>query len=216
MATSGSNEGNPDVYFVDCVISNCQGAASVFQGGTYVRCLIADNNFRKAPVASSVIVCRDARFLNCVFTRNDSPGNAFFAQSADDLCSRFVNCSFVDNLAGFYSHTGMKWYNTLTSVSRWDDDGGIRTNSVKDTTATRMLMAPTLGDWRVRKGSAAENGGETEYLADETIIPLPSSIDRFKDFYGKAIDGTKETLCLGAVQSVAEPAGGDQIGNMRR
>ena len=212
MATSGSNEGNPNVYFVDCVISNCQGAASVFHGGTYVRCLIADNNFRKAPSASAVVVSCAGKFFNCVFTRNHSTGNAFFSGSGDANYSTFLNCSFVDNLAGFYSYTGMRWYNCLTSVSSWPNDGGIRTNSVKDTTATRMLMAPSLGDWRVRKGSAAENGGAMEYFADESIISLPSSVDRYRDFCGSPVDRSQTTLCLGAVQDVAVAAGGAIVG----
>jgi hypothetical protein len=69
MITSGSNEGNRNVFFEDCVFSNCIGAESIFHGGTYIRCLFADNNMTKADT-HNIHFCFSANFIHCVFTRN--------------------------------------------------------------------------------------------------------------------------------------------------
>ena len=217
MITSGSNEGNRNVFFEDCVFSNCIGAESIFHGGTYIRCLFADNNMTKA-ATHDIHFCFSANFMHCVFTRNsviDDTGEVNLSRSCHIVSrsstdySTFVNCTMVDNLARWHNNNHAHWYNSVCSFSHIAlDDGAVRANVLVDSSSKRLLMAPTLSDWCVRKGSEAENAGNAEYLTDPSIIPLPDSIERLKDFYGNPIDVSSGTVAAGAVQKAVEPKGG--------
>ena len=221
MASSGSNDGARNVYIVDCVISNCQSAGTAIMGGTFVRCLFADNRLTYA--GRDMWFCRDSSFLNCVFTRNEQRdpdtgayrnGSVYFNSSSSTSYTKFVNCTFADNRAQWWNHNYAHWYNCLCSMSRIPTDdgaygaGGCQLNLCRDSTAKRILMAPSLGDWRVRKGGEAETAGDPQYLTDETIIPLPEGVERLKDIRGNAIDVSGTTICAGAVQEVVEQKGG--------
>ena len=223
MATTGNNDADRNIFFVDCVFTNCQGAASVVRGGTFVRCRFQDNQFRKGSTVSSCGFCNTSSFLNCLFTRNmavDAEGKrvtttVFFQNVSTSDSTKFVNCTFADNLAYWYSNSGVRMYNCLHSLSRFVTDDGsqsYRYNVCVDSTAVRALMAPSLGDFRVRKGGAADQGGKSEYLTDETLIPLPEGVERLLDVDRNPIDVSAGTVAVGAVQTVAEQKAGALVG----
>ena len=97
------------------------------------------------------------------------------------------------------------------------DDGSSRVNQINDNSSTRMMMAPTLGDIRLREGTVAVTAGDPQYVGSDEIIPMPEvdrlglsedfRIDPYIDLYGNPIPKTG-TIACGAVQQTAVPAAG--------
>ena len=213
-----------DVYpktfaLVDCVISNCYGARSLVTGGSLVRCRIENNTFYKNAANGLPNSFAQCNVLNSrVFnnwavdreTRMDAEGG-----NISTHMSRFVNTTFANNRYAHYSNAPTWYYSCLFAIStfRTDDgsteaNGGCASNVVVDTVSTRCALAPTVGDIRIRKGSVAETAGRVDALADASLFPLPSGVDRFLDMDGNAIASDAATICAGASQTVVVPPGG--------
>ena len=220
-------------YLVDCVISNCQGAVGgqIAVGGTFVRCRIQDNKFRKGANGdkdSLYMGMGGTRFLNCLFWRNmtvDEFGNASNLSVYWNK-GRLVNCTAAANRCRFWSHEPTYTYNCIGasgSLNRIaESDGTHAVNQVNDNATTRMMMDPSGGDFRLREGTAGATGGDAAYLADSPdYIPMPEvdrlglsedfRIDPYIDLYGKTIPKTGAIAC-GAVQETAVPAAGAIVG----
>lgn len=218
-----------DVYpkafaLVDCVISNCYGAYSLVTGGSLVRCRIEGNTFYKNSAGELPFSFTQCNVLNSrVFnnravdreTRMDAD-----AGNVRTVNSRFVNTTFANNRHAHYSNAPTWYHSCLFAVSsfRTDDgsteaNGGCQSNVVVDTVSTRCALAPTAGDIRIRKGSVAETAGRVDALADESLFPLPSGVDRFRDIDGHAIASGAATICAGASQTLVTPPGGAICGD---
>ena len=213
-----------DVYpktfaLVDCVISNCYGARSLVTGGSLVRCRIENNTFYKNADGNLPYSFTQCNVLNSrVFnnravdreTRMDAEGG-----SISTHMSRFVNTTFANNRYAHYSNAPTWYYSCLFAISTFrTDDGsteancGCASNVVVDTVSTRCALAPTVGDIRIRKGSVAETAGRVDALANASLFPLPSGVDRFRDMDGNAIASDAATICAGASQTVVVPTSG--------
>ena len=213
-----------DVYpktfaLVDCVISNCYGARSLVTGGSLVRCRIEGNTFYKNSAGELPFSFTQCNVLNSrVFnnravdreTRMDAD-----AGNVRTVNSRFVNTTFANNRHAHYSNAPTWYHSCLFAVSsfRTDDgsteaNGGCQSNVVVDTVSTRCVLAPTVGDIRIRKGSVAETAGRVDALANASLFPLPSGVDRFRDMDGNAIASDAATICAGASQTVVVPTSG--------
>ncbi len=209
---------------VDCVISNCYGALSLVTGGSLVRCRIENNTFYKNSGGALPFSFTQCNVLNSrVFNNRAVDRETRMDADADNVRtvnSRFVNTTFANNRHALYANKPTWYYSCLFAVSsfRTDDgsteaNGGCQSNVVVDTVSTRCVLAPTTGDIRIRKGSVAETAGRVDALADESLFPLPSGVDRFKDLYGNAIVSDAATICAGASQTVVTPASGAICGS---
>lgn len=218
-----------DVYpktfaLVDCVISNCYGARSLVTGGSLVRCRIENNTFYKNSGGALPFSFTQCNVLNSrVFNNRAVDRETRMDADADNVRtvnSRFVNTTFANNRHAHYSNAPTWYYSCLFAVSsfRTDDgsteaNGGCASNVVVDTVSTRCALAPTVGDIRIRKGSVAETAGRVDALADESLFPLPSGVDRFRDIDGHAIASGAATICAGASQTLVTPPGGAICGD---
>lgn len=219
------NQTYPKAFaLVDCVISNCYGAYSLVTGGSLVRCRIEGNTFYRNSAGELPFSFTQCNVLNSrVFnnravdreTRMDAD-----AGNVRTVNSRFVNTTFANNRHAHYSNAPTWYHSCLFAVSsfRTDDgsteaNGGCQSNVVVDTVSTRCALAPTAGDIRIRKGSVAETAGRVDALADESLFPLPSGVDRFRDIDGHAIASGAATICAGASQTLVTPPGGAICGD---
>ena len=209
---------------VDCVISNCYGAYSLVTGGSLVRCRIENNTFYKNSGGALPFSFTQCNVLNSrVFNNRAVDRETRMDADADNVRtvnSRFVNTTFANNRHAHYSNAPTWYYSCLFAVSsfRTDDgsteaNGGCQSNVVVDTVSTRCALAPTAGDIRIRKGSVAETAGRVDALADESLFPLPSGVDRFRDIDGHAIASGAATICAGASQTLVTPPGGAICGD---
>ncbi len=209
---------------VDCVISNCYGAYSLVTGGSLVRCRIENNTFYKNSGGALPFSFTQCNVLNSrVFNNRAVDRETRMDADADNVRtvnSRFVNTTFANNRHAHYSNAPTWYYSCLFAVSsfRTDDgsteaNGGCQSNVVVDTVSTRCALAPTAGDIRIRKGSVAETAGRVDALADESLFPLPSGVDRFRDIDGNAIASGAATICAGASQTLVTPPGGAICGD---
>jgi hypothetical protein len=209
-----------NTYIVDCIIKDCIGGMSVTLGGTFVRCRFTDTAYTWAPASTgqTVLLTSGSRLMNCLFDNNRTVDPVTHEPVLTSFLfgngSKFVNCTLMGNLSCFWNANTTHWYNTVDSTTRLPtDDGAIHANRHSDSTTKCLLIAPTLGDYRVRKGSDAETGGSAQYLADTTEFPLPDAIDRFRDIDNNPIP-TTGTICVGCCQTVIEPAGGCLYSNL--
>lgn len=214
------NQTYPKAFaLVDCVISNCYGAYSLVTGGSLVRCRIEGNTFYRnagGDLPYSFVQCN---VLNsCVFNNRAVDRETRMDAEAGNIrthMSRFANVTFANNRHAHYSNAPTWYYSCLFAIStfRTDDgsteaNGGCQSNVVVDTVSTRCALAPTAGDIRIRRGSVAETAGRVDALADESLFPLPSGVDRFRDIDGHAIASGAATICAGASQTVVVPTSG--------
>ena len=220
-STSGHNIIKDKTFLVDCVISNGTAASSALTwGGVLVRCRVQDNTFLRHVWNTSPdrYVSQGTAYVNTLFFRNQTVEKDTQAVVREGPIifpggERFVNCTFARNDATFYSFSTCSFYNTLVTGSPVPtNDGGKHANRVNDTTATRNLIAPALGDVRLRAGAAAATAGSAEFLADATIVAFPTTftVDRFKDIYGADIPQSG-TIAVGCAQTQVESIGGAVI-----
>ena len=219
-----SSDGNTPVsdktFLVDCVVSNCVGAVEALAlGGTFVRCRIQDNAFLASDMsspnsASNRRLSTGTAYFNTLFGRNRTV-DAVTAESVSGSIllspgGRFVNCTFACNLGRFYSLSFNDFRNTLVSGTQFDTYGGGRhQNRVDDTTATRNLIAPALGDVRLRAGADAATAGDASFVVDAETVPFPTlfAVERFRDLYGASIPQTG-AIAAGCSQTAVVPAAG--------
>ena len=219
------NQTYPKAFaLVDCVISNCYGAYSLVTGGSLVRCRVENNTFYRnagGDLPYSFVQCN---VLNsCVFNNRAVDRETRSQAEAGNIrtyMSRFANVTFANNRHAFYANKPTWYYSCLFAVTsfRTDDgsteaNGGCQSNVVVDTVSTRCALAPTAGDIRIRRGSVAETAGRVDALADESLFPLPSGVDRFRDIDGHAIASGAATICAGASQTLVTPPGGAICGD---
>lgn len=227
-----SSDGNTPVsdktFLVDCVVSNCVGAVEALAlGGAFVRCRIQDNAFLASDMsspnsASNRRLSNGTAFFNTLFVRNRTVDAATAKPVSEGTIllspgGRFVNCTFACNLGRFYSLSFNDFRNTLVSGTQFDTYGGGRhQNRVDDTTATRNLIAPALGDVRLRTGAAATTAGDAPLVADTKFVPFPTlfSVARFKDLYGADIPQSG-TIAAGCSQTAVEPSAGAVVAKDR-
>lgn len=186
-----------NVVLVDCVVSNCDAAAScVGYYGTFLRCRIT-GNFISSTAGTMINL---ANLINCVIDGNYAPQNGILVNN-----SKLVNCTLAVNhmSSAHYSESTIA-YNSIIVES------GVR-NSATWTACVSGEMYPVMstatGDFRVRDGSAAATAGDAAYLADTDVFPLLEGLDRFKDFYGNPIP-EEGTIAAGASQTKVTPAAG--------
>lgn len=215
LCTDGNGDYPKSFALVDCVITNCYGAFSLVSGGSLVRCRIEGNTFYQNAgggmphsfYSSNVLLSRS---FNNIAVDRETRTKA--ETRAVNIHGQFVNTTFANNRHANNSLDGTKYYSCLHAVSAFSPNdgcaesrGGCSQNHVADTIETRSLLAPTRGDIRIRRGSAAETAGRVAALADESLFPLPTGVDRFKDIDGNAIASDAAAICAGASQTVVDP-----------
>lgn len=217
--------GQRDIYFSDCVVSNCSsfthGGA---RGGTWARCLFTgntvtthgtgtDGNYQSAAAVGS------ANLVHCVIIGNGDSDNDF-ALSQDYL----VNCTVVCNRGRPAPNNGdvkCYFYNCVVCghcLASNTTIGNLQTVNQYTSTVTSgyPVFSPLEGDFRLVAGSEACSLGSTSYLSSITDIKPNSTYGKFivasgmveKDFAGNAIDLTAESVHAGAVQQTVAAEGG--------
>ena len=208
---SNGSSGVPTAYFVDCVVSNCIGAVNLVFGGTWIRSHITHNDFTYNATANSDTGFSGARFLNSVFSHNrhvNADGTSRSANVSFVSGCKVVNCTLAANGCGFWGNSPIYKYNSLISACGFDGATDGEKNNAYDVVDNFLMIAPRLGDWRVRAGSLADGTAAAQYLAAD-VIALPDELEseRCKDFYGRAYD-TTTTFMMGAVQEKATQVAG--------
>lgn len=189
-------------YIVDCVVSNCNSSAGgTFRFGTVIRSLVVDNFAVNAGGGLQTV------FYSSIFVNNRSVNGWMMYGSGTSLS----HCTIVDNDAYRTVLNASCCYNNIVinSASSASDSEIAGTDLYRNVfgrvDGVYQLVAPAAGDFRVRKGSAAETAC-VDFPADgsELYRAIPEEF-RGKDFYGNPIT---ENCVAGAVQEVAETVGG--------
>lgn len=193
------------IFLVNCVISNCVSSlyalpsnarllgcrvercrvtsAPTFTGGQAAFTLFA--NMRSE---GAVETSRGVTAVNCTWTMSKATRDLYvYSSAASTVYNSLMTCS-----PGVVIQSGQE--SKLTQAdSILSDDG------------SNPLLAPALGDYRVRAGSVADSTGNAAWL-DEIELPTGMTLDDVKDPFGNAID--RAHLHLGAVQETAAAAAG--------
>lgn len=193
-------------YFVDCVFAEgAAGWGGGLAGGTAVRCL-----FRDCTGTSYGSSAMGVAMLNCVVYNDCNSANQRPAVGNNSVV---VNCT-VYGCAKYGIGRGCAVYNTyLAEVAGTEfpdtDEASTTENCVLGKTdGHELLLSPATGDFRPKAGSALVDAGNAAYLVDEKLVYLPEGISRV-DFAGNALDLTKTTCQVGAVQGTpVTPASG--------
>ena len=220
VSANGTDPVADKTFLVDCVVSNCTGAVeSLALGGTFVRCRVQGNAFPASDMsnpnsASNHRLSNGTAFFNTLFVRNRTVDAATAKPVSGTILlspgGRFVNCTFACNLGRFYSLSYNDFYNTLVSGTQFDTYGGGRhQNRADDATATRNLIAPALGDVRLRTGADAATAGDAKHVADTSLVPFPTlfTVERFKDLDGADIPSSG-AIAAGCSQVQVTPSAG--------
>ena len=209
---SNGSGGVPTVYFIDCVVSNCIGAVGIISGGVWMRCHVTHNDFVYGAIARRDVGFQSAAFLNCVFSENrhiaaDGSSRTSANVSFVSGC-KLVNCTVAANGCTFWGNSPIYKYNSILSACKLDGTTAGEVNNAYDSVGKFLMIAPRLGDWRVRAGSDADGTADAQYLA-QSVVQLPEELEseRCVDFYGRPYD-TSSPFMMGAVQeSAAQVAG---------
>ena len=193
------------IFLVNCVISNCVSylyalpdsarllgcrvegcrvtSAPTFTGGRAAFTLFANMKSEGAVETS-----RGVTAVNCTWTMSKATRDLYvYSSSASTVYNSLMTCS-----SGVVVQSGQE--SKLTQEDSILSDNG-----------SNPLLAPALGDYRVRAGSAADSTGNAAWL-DEIELPTGMTLDDVKDPFGNEIDRTR--LHLGAVQETAAAAAG--------
>lgn len=209
-------------YLVDCVVSNCIGAykGQLTVGCTLVRCRLQDNAMPKG-TAGTIDVCGYEKFVNCLVTRNRTvdpdTGETTTTTAYWNNNSRFLNCTFVDNMVYFYCRSTCYFLNCIDAMSRKnasDGSTGARFNDFSDSATAKYMVAPSLGDYRLCSGCAPATGGDSCAYTNKLYWKAPTvfKVDILKDIDGNSID-TNGTIAVGCSQSVVAPSAGALVGS---
>lgn len=219
VSEGGNSPIKDTAFLVDCVVTNCIGASSeIAFGGTFVRCRVQDNAFVACSTEPTRYLSRGSAYFNTLFFRNRVVDNTTHETLEASIFlangGRFVNCTFAHNEAKFYSHDVNYFYNCAFSGTLTGEGQTKYLSGFNDSTSARALIAPVLGDVRVRAGSAVIGTGDAAYATDETIIPLQTlfPMERMKDLYGQDIPSTG-AICAGCAQTTVVPAAGAIVAN---
>ena len=215
--------GQRDIYFSDCVVSNCSsythGGA---RGGTWARCLFTANTVTthgSGGDLTSAAAVGSANLVHCVIVGNGDSDNDF-ALSQDYL----VNCTVVCNHGRPAPNNGdvkCFFYNCVVCghcLASSPTIGNLQTVNQYTSTVTGgyPVFSPLEGDFRLVAGSGACSLGSTSHLSTITDIKPSSTYGKFnvasgmveKDFAGNAIDLTAASVHAGAVQETVAAEGG--------
>ena len=213
-------------YLIDCILSNCIGAyqSQLTVGCTMIRCRIQDNSFPK-PNSGSILIDGYGRLINCLVTRNrtvdPTTGETASTTAYWNNQTRFLNCSFVDNHMNIWCSAPCHFYNSIDALSKKNSgdgssvgNGGSRTNDFSDSVSLRYMIAPSLGDYRLRTGCGAATGGDPSCYTNTTFVKPPTAfaIDLYKDIDGTPIP-TTGVIAVGCSQATVTPAAGAVLGS---
>ena len=217
--------GQRDIYFSDCVVSNCasftHGGA---RGGTWARCLFTGNTVTThgtgtGGLAQSAAAVGSANLIHCVVIGNGDNDNDF-ALAQDYL----VNCTVVCNRGRPAPNNGdvkCYFYNCVVCghcLASNPTIGNMQTVNQFTSTVTSgyPVFSPLEGDFRLVSGSAACSAGDTSYLSSPASIAPNSTYGKFNvvagmaetDFAGNSIDLSAASVHAGAVQEIVAAEGG--------
>lgn len=212
------------VYVTDSVFDHCTGTrGGALRYGTAVRCRFVHG---ETPAGSSI--CRGSMLVhcladdnsglgaammevaayNCTFSNNGGSGAATFGSKV-----RLYNCIVAGNHAQTFSAQevtgtvlGGSVLSGLNQANFFETDLG---TSVIDPDAL-PLLAPLFGDFRPRRGSAAETVAEASYLelAEAEIVEAPVvPVDVWRSLDDEVLPKTGR-IVAGCCQKTVAAAGG--------
>ena len=200
-------------YFVGCVVDDCAGSVrAVSYGGTFVRSRIQNC----AGLAGQYFSFHSV-FVNSIITRTmcwNAEKTEFATLHFDN--SKAFNCTFVDNAVyQFYPTTTSYLYNNIYSSTLVPEGGaaGYNEGNFEDHIYnSRVLIAPALGDIRLRAGATADvYVGNPDFLGSDTLtLPsgeAPFNVNPYIDYFGNPIP-TVGRIAAGACQQSVAPVGG--------
>lgn len=211
--------GQRDIYFSDCVVSNCvsftHGGA---RGGTWARCLFIGNTVTThgtgtGGLAQSAAAVGSANLIHCVVIGNGDSDNDF-ALAQDYL----INCTVICNRgrpAPNNSDVKCYFYNTVVCGNELANQQSVNTYN-RCVTGGYPVFSPLEGDFRLVSGSEACSAGDTSYLSSPASIAPNLTYGKFNvvagmagtDFAGNAIDLSAASVHAGAVQETVAAEGG--------
>ena len=198
-----TQRGASPTYIVDCVISNCAAYYGVFRNGIIIRSLICDNYGANHGAAGA-----EAMFYSCIITGNRG-GAGLVAAGVNSMehCTVFGNATYTSvSVANGGTARNNIIASSFSSSGAADVSGTTLSGNVCGAVdGIYQTIAPAIGDFRVLKGSVADLSRVNGADGSDMSRPVPEEY-RNLDFYGKPIPA--ENACAGAVQEVAEAAGG--------
>ncbi|MBR2837279.1 MAG: hypothetical protein IKE55_00685 [Kiritimatiellae bacterium] len=203
---------SPNVFVVDCVVSNCVGTRAGLRRCVAVRSLISDNR------ALGNDVGRDCRYFHCVVRRTGSVL----------MSVRAVNTTFVDSpgevvgsaepTAALYNcintaHAGLSAARTACCSALTPEFTALEGGTCEgNLLAERPVMAPLVADYRPVAGSGVESLGRASYIKEQVAAmntAVPDAVEIYKSMDGVVIDpDSSEPIAAGAYQKAATPATG--------
>ena len=191
--------GNRWIFFSDCVISNCvsysHGGA---RGGTFSRCLFANNRVTTSP-ASSAAGVGNANLIHCMVVGNGDSDNGCAVSDSSTL----VNCTVICN-RGLGCKSDTTLYNTIVCGNSNSNYGG--TKATDSAIGGYPVYSPLDQDYRIVTGSAADGTGNPANLpAGGKPFSVTTGMVE-KDFAGNTVDTTAEHIHVGAIQETTGTA----------
>lgn len=201
-----------NVYLVDCDIVNC--TAKAYSGcyfGTLIRCRLHHNQSWNGGIQ----LCRQSRLYCCIVdsTKGTPSGNVI---SHCPMVHCTVTCNYINGSA--IDGVGTYCYNTIVEASgKWN--ASVPTANVVGSVISAndsagnynafgyYLIAPSLGDFRVRVGGGADLVGDPQYASGTKVMrDLPTDCQGL-DFNRNPIGSAGATVIAGAVQETVRAAG---------
>ena len=212
------------VYVTDSVFDHCTGTrGGALRYGTAVRCRFVHG---ETPAGSSI--CRGSTLVHCLADDNSGLGaammestayNCTFSNNGDEKAATFgskvslYNCIVAGNHASTFSTQDnsdtVLGGSVLSVLNQADFFKTDLDTSVIDPGAL-PLLAPLFGDFRPRRGSAAETVAEASYLelAEDEIMETPVvPVDVWRSLDGVTLPKTGRVVA-GCYQKTVAAAGG--------
>ena len=179
------------VCLVDCVVSNsvaCMGGG--LSGVTAVRCQITDCRTTGFGVAA-----RNSNLLNSLIHKNRCLGGNGARPTLADY-GYTINCTITRNYTTLTQGIGRNAYayncivfgNDATDIVTGSNPIAETNHCYATATDAHLLFSPATEDYRLTAGTAAVDGGSTEFLTSKWLskksITLPADVAANIDFAG--------------------------------
>ena len=190
---------NTTAWIMDCVVSNCTSeTAAMYQGNAY-RTWFTGN---RSSVDGGYSVCHSTKLHSCLVSGNVLPVKYLMHMGCAVNTTFALNAPSPMGVAG-YSAGSLSLYNCV--VLAGEKTAYVNLNDCSK--GEYSLIAPALGDFRVKAGGPADGTANRKWLdGDETGVHLPEG-EPLLDFLGNPYPESGP-VHKGCIQEAVEAKGG--------